>query len=64
MDEMHRITLTQEHYHLARQFMVQHRLRSARIAVQKMIELAADNSIREEGEEVDARRREGELARR
>ena len=64
MDEMHRITLTQEHYHLARQFMVQHRLRSARIAVQKMIELAADNSSREEGEEVDARRREGELARR
>ena len=63
MDEMHRITLTQEHYHLARKFMVQHRLRSARIAVQRMIEMAADNS-REEGEEVDARRREGELARR
>ena len=62
---MHRITLTQEHYHLARQFMVQHRLRSARVAVQKMIELAADNS-REEGEEAadDARRREGELVRR
>jgi hypothetical protein len=63
MDEMHRITLTQEHYHLARQFMVQHRLRSARIAVQKMIEMAADGS-REEGEEADARRRERELARR
>ena len=63
MDDMHRISLTQEHYHLARQFMVQHRLRSARIAVQKMIELAAGSS-REEGEEVDSRRREGELARR
>ena len=63
MDDMHRITLTQEHYHLARQFMVQHRLRSARIAVQKMIELAADNS-REEGEEAADARRKGELARR
>ena len=63
MDDMHRITLTQEHYHLARKFMVQHRLRSARIAVQKMIELAADNS-REEGERVEDRRREGELVRR
>ena len=64
MDEMHRITLTQEHYHLARQFMVQHRLRSARIAVQKMIELAADNSSREEGEEAADARRKGELVRR
>ena len=63
MDDIHRITLTPEHYHLARQFMVQHRLRSARIAVQKMIELAADNR-REEGEEVNDQRREGEFARR
>ena len=64
MDDMHRIALTQEHYHLARQFMVQHRLRSARIAVQKMIELAAESSREEGGEEVDSRQREGELARR
>ena len=64
MDDMHRITLTQEHYHLARQFMVQHRLRSARIAVQRMIELAADTRREEVEEEVDDRRREGELARR
>ncbi len=63
MDEMHRITLTPKHYHLAREFMVQHRLRSARVAVQKMIELAADNRS-EEGEEVVVDRKEGELARR
>lgn len=62
MDEMHRITLTPKHYHLAREFMVQHRLRSARIAVQKMIELAADNRSAEGEEVVD--RKEEELARR
>lgn len=61
MDEMHRITLTPKHYHLAREFMVQHRLRSARVAVQKMIELAADDRSKEE---VVVDRKEEELARR
>lgn len=42
MDDLHRITLTPEHYHMARQYMVANRLRSARIAVQKMIELVTE----------------------
>ena len=41
MGQGHRINLTGEHYHLVRKFMVGKRLPSARIAAQKMIELAA-----------------------
>ena len=53
MDEQHRISLTEEHFHLARRFMVTNRLRSTRIAVQKMIEIVADQ---EEGKETTTTR--------
>jgi len=38
----HRVHLTEEHYHMARQFMVTRRLRSARVAVEKMIEIVSE----------------------
>ena len=46
--QQHRIHLTEEHYHMARQFMVVNRLPSARLAVQKMIEIAANRKGEEE----------------
>ena len=48
--QQHRISLTEEHYHMARRFMVVNRLPSARIAVQKMIEIVVER--REDGEGV------------
>ena len=45
MDDLHRIALTEKHYNLARQYMVTNRLRSARIAVQEMIELVAERGV-------------------
>ena len=44
----HRINLTAEHYYLVRRFMVDRRLASARVAAQKMIELAAKVAEAEE----------------
>ena len=66
LDDRHRITITPEHYHMARVFMVSKRLRSARIAVQRMIEIVAEHgeelSPTERGAslpEDDQRRRNG-----
>ena len=44
----HRVNLTTEHYHLVRKFMVYKRLPSARVAAQRMIELAAKVAEAEE----------------
>ena len=44
----HRVNLTAEHYHLVRKFMVNKRLPSARVAAQRMIELAAKVAEAEE----------------
>ena len=38
----HRVNLTEEHFHLARRFMVMNRLPSTRIAVQRMIEIVSE----------------------
>ena len=43
MDDMHRVHLTPDHYHMARLFMAKNRLRSTRIAVQKMIEIVTEH---------------------
>lgn len=57
MDDLHRIALTTKHYNMARQFMVSNSLRSARVAVQKMIELVAERD-----EEVPATERGASLS--
>ena len=44
----HRVNLTAESYHLVRLFMVNKRLPSARVATQRMIELAAEVAEAEE----------------
>ena len=42
MEQLHRVHLTEEHFHLARRFMVTNRLRSTRVAVEKMIEMVSE----------------------
>ena len=48
MEYPHRINLTAESYHLVRKFMVNKRLPSARVATQRMIELASKVAEAEE----------------
>jgi hypothetical protein len=60
--QQHRISLTEEHYHMARRFMVVNRLPSARIAVQKMIEIVAERREEKKGSVDD--RGEVEFTRR
>ncbi|MDE0000409.1 MAG: hypothetical protein OXQ89_21910 [Rhodospirillaceae bacterium] len=48
----HRVHLTEEHYHMARQFMVSRRLRSARVAVEKMIEIVSEWETEKEREKL------------
>ena len=43
MDDLHRVHITPDHFHMARMFMVRNRLRSTRIAVQKMIEIVTEH---------------------
>ena len=48
----HRITLTEKHYDLVRRFMVIRKLPSARVATERMIELAASGEDRKGLEEL------------
>ena len=53
MDDLHRVHITPDHYHMARLFMVRNRLRSTRIAVQRMIEIVTEHEERtEKGAEI------------
>jgi hypothetical protein len=52
---VHRVHLTEEHFHLARRFMVTNRLRSTRVAVQKMIEMVSEWEDEEGKESVSVR---------
>ena len=60
--QLHRVHLTEEHFHLARRFMVMNRLRSTRVAVEKMIEMVSewederDSSPEKEGLQAGRRR--------
>ena len=54
MDDLHRVHITPDHYHMARMFMAKNRLRSTRIAVQKMIEIVTEHEevMTEKGVEI------------
>ena len=44
---MHRVTLTDQHYDMVRQYMVATKLPHVRAAVERMIEIAAEEAVEE-----------------
>ena len=47
---MHRVTVTDQHYDMVRQYMVATKLPHVRAAVERMIEIAAEEAAEEEGD--------------